>query len=244
MTNKYTIHHGDCIDFLATLEDNSVDCLLTDPPYASGGNLKSMATGLKYGGIRRKGARGSDYQDFLGDNHDDLTHLNWMRMVLNEAFRVLKDGAPIFIFSDWKQYHLTSQAIQIANLIWRGAIVWHRTANNRPYAGFRNRCEFILYGSKKKWKITKYNEGFIECHSLSYQSGNKLHMTEKPLPVLKHLLDILEDGSVVLDPFMGSGSTGDACIKLGHKFIGAEISEHYFNVAKKRLEKVQNEVLF
>lgn len=162
-------------------------------------------------------------------------------MVLNEAFRVLKDGAPIFIFSDWRQYHLTSQAIQIANLKWRGVIVWNKM-NTRPNPGFDQISEFILYGCKNKWNIKKYHKGVINFASL--HSNNKLHMTEKPLPVLKHLLDILEDGSVVLDPFMGSGSTGDACIKLGHKFIGAEISEHYFNVAKKRLEKVQNEVLF
>ena len=112
--------------------------------------------------------------------------------------------------------------------------VWHKK-NARPQPGFNPICEYILYGSKGKWQHECYLQGhFTEMPSAPIK---RQHMTEKPLGVLSHCLQCLPEPGVVFDPFMGSGSTGEAALKLGHSFIGFEKSAHYFNVAQARLNR-------
>lgn len=141
-----TIHHGDCLPFLETLESASVDALITDPPYASGGlhmGARQRPTNTKYtqSASRAKGL----YEDFTGDQRDQRSHLRWCVMWLSECLRVLKPGAPVVLFSDWRQLPTTTDALQMGGFTWRGMAVWDKTEGVRPQLGrFRAQAEFLV----------------------------------------------------------------------------------------------------
>ena len=81
--------------------------------------------------------------------------------------------------------------------------------------------------------------GKRDCNVLQYaKTGNELHPTQKPIDMLEFLINKFSDENmVVCDPFMGSGSTGVACINTNRKFIGVELDQNYFEIAKKRIQE-------
>lgn len=139
---------GDALSLLPTLEAGSFDALITHPPYASGGvnaAARQKPPSAKY----PQGGRPVLHADFLGDERDQRSHLQWMTMWLSECARVLKDGAPVCVFTDWRQLPLTTDALQCAGFTWRGVTVWDKAEGVRPQRGrFRNQAEYIVWGSK------------------------------------------------------------------------------------------------
>lgn len=106
-------------------------------------------------------------------------------------------------------------------------------------------CEFILMLRKGKAKNIN-NLGTKTLLSVPNIHGTKFHPTEKPVSLMEILIDnSTKDNETVLDPFMGSGSTGIACINTKRKFIGIELDQNYFNIAKKRIEdRLKQQELF
>ena len=128
---KNQLLKGDALSVLPTLEAGSFDALITDPPYASGGltaSARQKAPSQKYCG---EGL----HADFAGDERDQRSHLRWMTMWLAECSRLLKDGAPVCLFTDWRQLPLTTDALQCAGFTWRGITVWDKTEGVRPQLG-------------------------------------------------------------------------------------------------------------
>lgn len=139
---------GDALSLLPTLEAGSFDALITDPPHASGG-VNAAARRKPPSAKYPQGGRPVLHADFLGDERDQRSHLQWMTMWLSECARVLKDGAPVCVFTDWRQLPLTTDALQRAGFTWRGVTVWDKTEGVRPQRGrFRNQAEYIVWGSK------------------------------------------------------------------------------------------------
>ncbi|BCD45540.1 DNA-methyltransferase [Helicobacter suis] len=220
----------DCLEFLSQLPGESIDCVLIDPPYCSGG--------------KRMYNRYNKYRDFEGDNKSQRIWMLLISEVFRAVKRVLKPSAYFFSFIDWRQYPALSDCIQLADLAWRGVIVWNKGNGSRPFANaFKQQCEFILWGTKGTLPLTSRKEanyyfGYVEKY---LHPSQKQHPTQKPIEVLKHCLQVVpkiegQEPPVVLDCFCGSGSTGVACAELGLDFIGVELSKEYAIQASINLE--------
>lgn len=223
------LYRGDCLAVLPSLA-GPFDAVVTDPPYSSGGQSKgdrARSTGQKY-----LNSGSTAFADFLGDTKDQRSYLHWSALWMSLCFERLDDGGLMIVFSDWRQLPVTTDAMQAAGVTWRGIAVWDKTGGARPYkGGFRSQAEYIVWGSKGALKGEHYSPGVFRVNP---QAGGKLHQVGKPLPLMDDLVSAC--GPRILDPFMGSGTTGVAAIAQGKKFVGIEASQHYFGVAVERLQ--------
>lgn len=162
-----------------------------------------------------------------------------------ELMQEIPDESVDMVLSD-PPYSAMIDAIQAAGWVYRGIVVLDK-GNCRPIPNrFRNDCEYVVWGTNGPRK-TEYVDGvFIGpgCyHVQSVPTKKKSHQTEKPVELLEKLLAICPDGGVVLDPFMGSGSTGVAAVNTGRNFIGMELDPGYFETACKRISEAEKVVL-
>ncbi|AAM37486.1 site-specific DNA-methyltransferase [Xanthomonas citri pv. citri] len=229
---KNQLLQGDALTILPTLEANSFDALITDPPYASGGltaAARARPPSTKY-------CRDGGHADFVGDERDQRSHLKWMHLWLSECARVLKDGAPVLLFTDWRQLTLTTDALQIAGFTWRGITVWDKTEGVRPQLGrFRNQAEYIVWGSKGNMPLDRRAPVLPGVIRESVRKADKHHLTGKPTELMRQLVRICEAGGRVLDPFAGSGTTLVAAQLEGFEAVGIEMTDQYATVTRDRL---------
>ncbi|OOW71749.1 adenine methyltransferase [Xanthomonas axonopodis pv. melhusii] len=232
---KNQLLQGDALTILPTLEANSFDALITDPPYASGGvtaAARARPPSTKY-------CRDGGHADFVGDERDQRSHLKWMHLWLSECARVLKDGAPVLLFTDWRQLPLTTDALQIAGFTWRGITVWDKTEGVRPQLGrFRNQAEYIVWGSKGNMPLDRRAPVLPGVIREPVRKADKHHLTGKPTELMRQLVRICESGGRVLDPFAGSGTTLVAAELEGYCWTGVEKTEHYATVASGRISEI------
>lgn len=206
------MYNADCFDVLVNLPDKSVDCVITDPPY-----------GVDFQSHRRK----EKYDKIQNDN--DLSFLDDLN---KELFRVMKDNTHIYQFCAFKtvdKFKISFEKyFELKNII-----VWNK-GNFSTGNYYRYKYEFCLFGIKGDRKIkSRAIPDVIDCDG----TNNKLHLTQKPTNLIKILMEQSSDeGDVVLDPFMGSGTTGEVAKMLNRDFIGIEIDKEYFNIAKNRIE--------
>lgn len=203
---------GDCLDSLKTLPDGSVDLILTDPPY--------------YVGMTHNAQKAT---------FTDLSMLKpFFTQVFGEFKRVAKQGAFFYVFTDWRTVPflqpIFSEVLDIKNLL-----VWDKIVG-RVTPQYRYQHELILFATNGKTERRVHSGSIIREKSFSsgaHSTNVKIHPTQKPVELLERLiLDGSDEGDTVLDCFMGSGSTGVACVKTGRKFIGMEIDEGYFKGAE------------
>lgn len=243
---KIDLMHGDCLELMKSIPSNSIDLVLTDPPYSSGGLFagdRKRTTSEKYTDTGYCGA--SRYPDFSGDNMDQRSFTSFMREVLFRARLKSKNEAVCLVFVDWRNLAAMTDALQMAGWIFRGIVVWNKgVARNIP-GRFRQDCEFIVWGTNGA-KTVDYTPGFSAYPGVydikSVASSKKNHQTEKPVELLEKLIAISPDGATVLDAFMGSGSTGVACVNTNRAFIGIELNEQYFQIATERIAKAGGEL--
>jgi len=230
------IIHGDVLRVLPTFPDGLFGGILTDPPYASGAadqNSKQKATSQKYSSVKS----GNPLPDFEGDSKDQRSWTHWMAEWLSEARRTCKPGAPICLFIDWRQLPSMTDALQWAGWLWRGTLVWDKT-NSRPQRGrFRQQAEFIVWGSNGHMPLDRAAPVLPGVFRQSMPALVKRHhQTEKPLEVMRELARIIEPGEIILDPFAGAGTTVLAAKLEGYPAVGIELSKHYANTARKRVD--------
>jgi site-specific DNA-methyltransferase (adenine-specific) len=142
------------------------------------------------------------------------------------------------MFTDWRQLPVTTDALQAGGWVWRGIVPWNKTEGVRPQQGrFRAQCEYIVWGSAGEMK----QEGAPLPGFFTYvvRQSDKFHQTGKPTSLMLDILKIVRPGGVVLDPFMGSGTTGVAAVQSGRGFIGIELAATHFGTAKERIEAAQ-----
>lgn len=226
---------GDALTVLPTLPANSFDALITDPPYASGGTH----TGSRQRSPQAKYMQSGTAQlhaDFVGDERDQRSHLAWMRLWLAECNRVLKVGAPVLMFTDWRQLPLTTDALQCAGFTWRGVAVWDKTEGVRPQRGrFSSQAEYVVWGSKGGMPLGRCAPSLPGVFRASVRKSDRHHMTSKPTDLMRQLVRICEEGGRILDPFAGSGTTLVAADLEGYGWTGIEMTGHYHYVARSRL---------
>ena len=207
---------GDCLEILPTLP--KVDAVVTDPPYSSGGFQES---GKSAGSI---GTRGDEVIWM-----DSLSSRGYSRLI-TRALRSVRSAKEFYVFTDWKMWQGTSDCFEDSGIRVRNMLVWdkQRMGMGMPW---RNQHELVCYGMRRSEKRLSGKYGNV---LKANRSGNAEHPTEKPVDLMEILLRGSVEGSV-LDPFMGSGTTGVACANLGRKFIGIEIEERYFDIACERI---------
>jgi len=153
--------------------------------------------------------------------------------------RVLKEGAPVLLFTDWRQLPLTTDALQCAGFTWRGVAVWDKTGGVRPQRGrFSNQAEYIVWGSKGGMPLDRNAPTLPGVFREPVRQKDKHHMTGKPTELMRQLVRICEIGGNVLDPFAGSGTTLVAADLEGYGWTGIEMTRHYFETSMKRLAAV------
>ncbi len=240
--DRATLYRADALAVLADLPTASVDALITDPPYSSGGAFRGDRTNSvrsKYVGWTANGKQmGSDLPEFTGDNRDQRGYLAWASLWLGECLRVCKPGAVMLMFTDWRQLPTTTDAMQAGGWVWRGVVVWDKQVG-RPLRGrFRNHVEFVCWGSHGALDADLNPVYLPSVYRVTPPTEGREHTTEKPLRLMQDLMQIVPPGGLVLDPFAGSGTTGVAALNEGRKFIGVELTEHYAEVAANRLRTV------
>lgn len=230
---KWMLIRGDALHELARIEDDSVDAVITDPPYSSVGSA-SQATGAKYVQSGTKLVR----PDFAGDTRDQRSWMRWSSMWLSECLRVAKPGSVLCVFTDWRQLPSLTDAIQCAGWIWQGIASWDKTLSSRPrLGGFRSQVEFIVWGSKGK---LAGNREVTLPGSLSFprtREDRVHHQTSKPVELMRQLVKLAPPGGLVLDPFAGSATTGVAALLEGRRFHGFELVPAVHAIAERRLKE-------
>ncbi|WP_147613933.1 DNA-methyltransferase [Treponema pectinovorum] len=239
-----TLLKGDCLEEIKQIPDNSISMVLTDPPYSSGGLFLSdrqKKTSSKYTDSGFNGA--SKHKDFTGDNMDQLSFVSFMREVLFSVKPKIKIGGIIGFFCDWRQIAASVIALQMSGYLYKGIVVWNKGNSRNTPDRFRNDCEFFVWGTNGMRPVVykKNLKVFPGCYNFPFVSSKlRHHQTEKNTDMLEKLIEIVPEGETVLDMFMGSGSTGVACVNTNRSFIGIELDEDYFETARKRIEETKN----
>lgn len=121
---------------------------------------------------------------------------------------------------------------------------WDKTEAVRPVLGrFRNQAEYVVWGSKGDMSTKRNVKVLPGVYRAIVKPQEKFHLTGKPIELMESIIKITEPGGTILDPFMGSGSTGVAAIKQGYKFVGIEQSKDYFEIAENRLKEAEENLV-
>jgi len=242
MDVPYKLYQGESLSFMQSLPAASVDAVITDPPYSSGGMVRgdrNTATNQKY----QHGDTKDKKPNFSGDTRDQRSWIMWCSLWLQEAKRITKPNGVVIAFSDWRQLPALTDAIQCGGWVWRGIAVWDKGNAIPQPNSFRAQSEFVVWGTngarEVDYKNGAYLPGVFFCETV--KGSEREHVTEKPVSVMKWLAEIVPPNGIIFDPFMGSGTTGIAALQLGRKFIGCELSPEYFAIAERRIKQAEQQ---
>ncbi|WP_373435434.1 DNA-methyltransferase, partial [Metamycoplasma equirhinis] len=234
---NFTIENKDCIELITELKQKFkkpiFDAIITDPPYniSRKNNFKTI------------GRAGIDF----GQWDFNFNQQKW----INEVSPLLKKGGSIIIFNDWKNLGEIAKTLENLNFQIKDVIRWIK--NNPMPRNVERRYvtdyEFAIWATKanEKWtfnklKTKKYLRPEYKTPIVA-KSSEKFHPTQKPVHLLEEIIKVhTNKDDLIFDPFMGSGSTGIACIKNKRNFYGCEINKEYFQKAKIRLEKFATKI--
>jgi site-specific DNA-methyltransferase (adenine-specific) len=235
-SRRWVVMEGEMLEGLRTLPTASIDALITDPPYSSGGAFRGdrmLDTNAKYVNSENAGQR----PDFAGDNRDQRSFMYWCALWLAECLRIAKPGAICAVFTDWRQLPSVTDAIQAGGWVWRGVVPWDKTEATRPQMGRpRAQCEYVVFGSAgalDKRESVGVLPGLIRA---IVNPDEKLHIAGKPIAVMSELARWCVPGGVILDPFSGSASTGVGALRQGRRFIGIEVDPYWAKLSVDRME--------
>ncbi|WP_104494277.1 DNA methyltransferase [Paracoccus denitrificans] len=207
-TPRNTVLNGDCTRLMTAMVPDSVDFILTDPPYIT-----------RY--------RGRDGRTVANDDN-----ARWLKPAFAEAHRVLKPGGFAVSFYGWHRVDLFFEAWKAAGFRIVGHLVFRkRYASSATFLRYEHEQAYLL----AKGNVTRPEAPIPDVIDFPY-TGNKLHPTQKPVEALMPLIRAFsQPGDLVLDPFCGSGSTLAAAQSLGRDWLGIELSAEHHATASKRL---------
>ena len=214
------LYNSDCLEIMKDIPDNSIDMVLCDPPY-----------GISF----RSGRRKNKYENIKNDNN-----LLFLNKYFEECFRIMKENTAIYCFCSWQNINIFKEEFEKFFKI-KNILIWVKNNHGSGdlKASYAPRYEMILYGNKGR-RIFEKNR--YEDVLFFNKTKNELHPTQKPTDLLEFLIkNSSKENSLILDGFMGSGTTGIACINTNRNFIGIELDENYFNIANKRIKQVLEE---
>lgn len=217
------LYNGDCLEIMDKLIEQGikVDAIITDPPYniARKNNFKTM------------GRNGIDFGDW--DKNFDLFSY------IDKVYKLLKKNGSFIVFNDWKNLGDIAKYAESLGFETKDMI---RLEKSNPMPRNRDRryvtdfeCAIWFVMPKSNWTFNRQNENYERPKFVgSIEKG--LHPTQKNVKLMEWLIKIhSNEKDIVLDPFMGSGTTGVACKNTNRNFIGIELDDKYFNIAKERI---------
>ena len=207
------LHLGDCLEILTTFADGSVDAVVTDPPYGMGQHIVNVGNCPAY----------EDEYSWNDSPPDDKAFIEMFRVSNNQ----LIFGGNYFpiLWNRPNKGIIFWDKIQCSKNHADGELVW--TSYNKNAKLYR----YCFSGNRYGWEDSIKGVG---------KPSNRVHPTQKPVELIaKMILDYTKSGDTILDPFMGSGTTGVACVQTGRNFIGIEIEPKYYEIAEKRIAEAQ-----
>jgi len=224
------------MDVLSRFESESVDCVITDPPYGTGANTVAGRLASPVSKYRSSGVK-SSLPSIAGDSMLPEAWAEMITSIMRHALRVCRSGANALWFCDWRGY---PSLMRIAGSVgWgiKGLLIWDKGKGTRPFKnGFRAQTELILW--TRKGSLTDRDPPVYLDGVFAHRTPVRIHhMTEKPVALMRELVEICPPGGVVLDPFQGSGTTGVAALQSGRRYIGVECVSEYHGIACRRLEE-------
>ena len=225
--NKIKLINADCLNTLKNIPNESIDLIVTDPPYltTSRGNAGNSG-GMLQKDVNKKG------KVFTYNNIN-------CKEYAPEFYRLLKDGSHCYVMTNHINLIDMLNTFTDVGFHFIKSLIWNK-GNKIMGQYYMSQYEYILFFRKGKGKKIN-NCGTSDILSIPNKktkdkNGKNIHDTEKPVELMEVLVNnSSQENELVLDPFMGVGSTGIACIKNKRNFIGIEIDENYFNIAKSRL---------
>jgi site-specific DNA-methyltransferase (adenine-specific) len=225
---------GDCLERMRGIQSDTIDAVVCDPPYCSGSVSEASRTAAKGQGLRSEVIQKLGW--FVGDNMGTAGLAFLLRSVALEGMRVLKPSGSLLMFCDWRMVPNLIPAIESAGFRYQNLIVWDKGGMGLG-KGFRAQHELVMHMTCGKPEYhDKSTSNVIRVKRVNHKK--RVHQTEKPVGLLEKLINVVScEGGIILDPFMGSGSTGEACINTDRDFIGIERGEENFQIAKDRILK-------
>jgi len=210
----WTLYNADCLDVLPTL--TGVDAVVTDPPW------KDYETG-RY-----------DASEW----HRPLVKIA-PSLYVPALFRALRPASAMLLWCGWEVFEEHAAAARQAGFVVKNCVVWakpsHTAGDLEGNLGYRH--EMAVFAVKGRWRRHSKREVNLWQESHLFSRAVRAHPSEKPVGLMcRSVLAVAGDDALVLDPFMGSGTTGVACLQTGRRFIGIEIDPGYFDVAVRRIE--------
>lgn len=231
------IYNMDFLDGVQLIPDNSIDLVVTDPPYKIiSGGCRIKDNGDECSGIlnRRRDEKRTDCVDEVRSGkifkHNEIKFEQW----IPEIYRILKDKTHFYVMTNDRNIQeilniSISNKFQLVNLL-----AWKKN-NCTPNKYYMKNMEFILMFRKGSARNIN-NMGSKQCFEIPNIIGNKLHPTEKPVELMEVLIkNSSNENEIVLDPFSGSGSTAVACVNTNRQYLAFEIDKDYFELSCKRI---------
>lgn len=226
---EYELWNGDCLELMKDMRDESVDLVVIDPPYklTSGGSSGTKVRGCIGRNDNDNASSGKIFK------YNKIKSSDWFK----EIYRVLKEQTHCYVMCNDK--YVKEYLVEAENAGFKevNILTWAKGMHT-PTQYYMKNTEFILMFRKGASKYIN-NLGSFSLIDIKGIKGNKKHPSEKPVELMEYLIrNSSNNEDIILDCFMGSGSTGVAALNLHRKFIGIELDEKYFNIAKERIEKV------
>ena len=226
---RATLYLGDCREVLPTL--GKVDAVVTDPPYlvSKGGFASNLQLDGGFGGWMKDYGNGGDIVDC------DIAFSEWMPL----TFNAIGERGQAYFMTNGRNLKDMQIAAELAGFRLHTILVWDKKAA-LPNKYYQNITEFALFMFKGKARTI--NDPASKNLVQIFQRDESPHPTEKPVELMRLWVgNSTQAGESVLDPFMGSGTTGVACEQLGRRFIGIEKDPAYFDIACRRIEDAQRQ---
>jgi len=221
--STFTLYEKDCMEVLPTIATASVDCVITDPPYI-----------LAAGSSTHQNGKTGTWADMMNAAY-------WYSAWYQQVWRILKPTGSFWTFCNWRTLPVIQKAAFDARIGIQSVLVWDKKwIGPGGNQALRPRYENVALLCKENFTI---NDRSIPDIWEQLWSANKPtgHPAEKPVDLISRIIQSceLKEGSVVLDPFMGSGTSGVSTMECGFDFIGIEQDQQWFSVAETRLKAAQ-----
>lgn len=287
------IYHADCREILPQIKSNSIDLILTDPPYFIDGMGDDWDRSKLASKVTKAGIIGSRPIGMKFDMSQGYAFQKFLSPIFRESFRILKPGGFLISFSQARLFHRLTVAAEDEGFEIRDMLAWHHNGQAKAFTQdhfvrknknlserektrilkeldgrktpqLKPQLEPMVLAQKPKegtfienWM--KYKVGLIDTtQSLdesfpgnlmavgkpgkSEKGADNIHLTVKPTTLLNHLIKMFTaESAVVLDPFLGSGSTAVSAVETSRRFVGIERDSDYFEISKTRIEKAMNQ---
>jgi site-specific DNA-methyltransferase (adenine-specific) len=223
MQSYYYLSALDAVEYLESILDCMIDCIITDPPYESLEKHRKIGTTTR---LKQSKASSNKWFDIFPNSR--------FEELLIQLFRILKKNSHFYLFCDREtMFAIVPIAEAVGFRFWK-PIVWDKKHIGMGYH-YRSRYEFILFFEKGKRKLNDLGiSDIIECPRI-----HRGYPTEKPSAVSEVLIkQSTQAEEVILDPFMGAGSSGIAAIKLGRHFLGCDSNPEAFALSDERISSV------